>query len=218
MHTEAAFNTAHSASILAQASEWSTARAALLAGIHQNLSYAGVETAGETIYAELRGHPQVPGAHGFPLLFGMSWVNKAVVNTMLANLSSAGGSTPRVPVAELGLLPERIDATYAAYGQSASFLWLTNDTEMSALVHTTNTNSSRLRDPPYVSGPPPPPPPPPPPACSVILHGEEALWLGSGADLCTPGCGKTAAQCQYGGSNCSAPPTPEQCCRPVQHY
>ena len=55
--------------------------------------------------------------------------------------------------------------------------------------------------------------PPPPPACSKILYGESALWLGSGVDLCTPTCGKADAQCQYASSNCSVPPTPAQCCR-----
>ena len=196
-----------------EAAVWTAARDKLLAGIHANLSYVGMETDGQQIYAELRGHPQLPGARGFPLLWGMSWVNKAVVTTMLANLSSAGSSVPPVPVSELGLLPSRIDATYATYGRSASFLWLTDDIEMSALVHTTNTNSSRLRNPSYVTGPPPPPPPPPPPACSKILYGKSALWLASGGDLCTAMCGKVDAQCQYASSNCSLPPTPAQCCR-----
>ena len=53
----------------------------------------------------------------------------------------------------------------------------------------------------------------PPPACGAILYGSEALQLAVGGDLCTPVCGAVDAQCQYAGTNCSAPPTPDECCR-----
>lgn len=48
----------------------------------------------------------------------MSWVQLAVVNNMLSNLSSAGGSAPLVPIAELGVEPSRIDNTFDTYARA----------------------------------------------------------------------------------------------------
>ena len=48
----------------------------------------------------------------------MSWVQLAVVNNLLSNLSSAGGSAPLVPIAELGVDPARIDNTFDTYARS----------------------------------------------------------------------------------------------------
>ena len=82
------------------------------------------------------------------MLFGMSWVQLAVINCLLSNLSSAGGSTPLTPVEQLGIKPEILDNTFDTYARSGSFLWLNEDEELSALVQTTNVNSSALRSPP----------------------------------------------------------------------
>jgi hypothetical protein len=61
-------------------------------------------------------------------------------------------------------------------------------------------------------------PPPPPCGGSATLHSEAALSLGRGGDLCPEGarCGQAYAHCRYAGSDCSLPPTPEQCCRACQ--
>ena len=61
---------------------------------------------------------------------------------------------------------------------------------------------------------------PPAESCqgNKILRGRAALSLGRGSDLCPTGarCGPAAAQCQYASSDCSLPPTPEQCCQACQ--
>ena len=43
----------------------------------------------------------------------------------------------------------QVDSTFETYAKSGSFLWLNEDVELSALVQTTNVNSSQLRAPPY---------------------------------------------------------------------
>ena len=117
------------------------------------------------------------------MLFGMSWVQLAVINCLLSNLSSAGGSTPLTPVEQLGIKPEILDSTFETYATSGSFLWLNEDEELSALVQTTNVNSSELRSPPFRTEPLPPPPPPfPASSCSSPLRGKQALLIASGLD------------------------------------
>ena len=83
---------------------------------------SGVETGGKSIYAEFRGHvngyadsDRQDWAAGdpAPLVFGMSWVQLAVVNNLLSSLSSAGGAAPLTPVGELGISPERVGAPRA---------------------------------------------------------------------------------------------------------
>ena len=55
---------------------------------------------------------------------GMSWVQLAVVNNLLSNLSSAGGSAPLVPVSELGVTPSRVDNTFDTYARSGMHICL----------------------------------------------------------------------------------------------
>jgi hypothetical protein len=66
---------------------------------------------------------------------------------------------------------------------AGSFLWLNEDIELSALVQTTNVNSTQLRSPSYADGPPPAPSPPfPQSSCAKPLRGKDALLVASGAD------------------------------------
>jgi hypothetical protein len=104
----------------------------------------------------------------------MSWVQLAVTNALLSNLSSAGGSAPLQPLAGLGIDPAMVDSTFDTYAKSGSFLWLNQDIERSALVQTTNVNASRLRSPPYR--------PDARATCAAALHGKDALALSSGDD------------------------------------
>eukprot|EP01043_Picozoa_sp_COSAG02_P054182 COSAG02_NODE_6093_length_3806_cov_2.162126_2_plen_81_part_00 len=57
-----------------------------------------------------------------PFAQGMSWVQLAVVNNLLSNLSSAGGSAPLVPVSELGVTPSRVDNTFDTYARSGTHI------------------------------------------------------------------------------------------------
>ena len=158
----------------------------IIAGLDRSLRYSGVETGNKEIYAELLGHVGGGGRDPDPMLFGMSWVQTAVINTLVANLSSAGASTaavPLVPVEELGVSTDKLAATFETYYKSGSFLWVTEDEAYSALVQTTNVISSQVRSPwPQGSG-----------AlgkggkggnCSAPLRGKDALTLGQGADQC----------------------------------
>ena len=94
-------------------------------GLGSSLAFSGVETAGKSIYAELRGHVNGYGADSdrqnwtlgdpAPLIFGMSWVQLAPINNLLSNLSNAGGGgagAALTPLAELGISPARLDATF----------------------------------------------------------------------------------------------------------
>jgi hypothetical protein len=163
---------------------WTTYRDAMVNALNQGaLQYQGVETQNKPIYAELIGHVKGMGGRGYPLLFGMSWVQLAVTNALLSNLSSAGGTAPLQPLAGLGIDPDMVDNTFDTYAKSGSFLWLTEDIEHSALVQTTNVNSSQLRNPPYRPySPMPAPSPVPAPTCKTALHGKAALALATGPD------------------------------------
>ena len=66
---------------------------------------------GKPIYAELLGHVN-GGGRGYPLLFGMSWVQLAVINCLVSNISSAGGTVPTQPVSVLGIDPAVLDNTF----------------------------------------------------------------------------------------------------------
>eukprot|EP01052_Picozoa_sp_SAG31_P028211 SAG31_NODE_2703_length_5220_cov_6.258153_2_plen_740_part_00 len=133
--------------------DWERFRARIIHGLHTSLAYAGVETQQRPIYAELRG--RVDNGSGFPsplaaeLLFGMSWVQLSVINCLVSNMSSAGASGAIMQAVEgLGILPERLDDTFAAHSMSGSFLWVdVDEPELSALVLVTHINSSRLRTP-----------------------------------------------------------------------
>ena len=110
---------------------WERYRATIVRkGLDESLNYRGVETGGKSIYAELYGHVNGYGADSnrqrwdlgdpAPLLPGMSWVQLAVVNNLLSNLSSAGGSAPLAPVSELGVTPSRVDNTFDTYARSGA--------------------------------------------------------------------------------------------------
>lgn len=155
-------------------------------GLGRSLNYAGVETDSKPIYAEMRGHVNGGGSQGYPLLFGMSWVQTAVINMLVSNFSNAGGEAPLTPIAELGVDMARLENTFDTYAKSGSFLWLNEDESLSALVQTTNVNASHVLNPPYSAHPPaplPPPPPEPMQTCSEPLVGKDALNLGSGPDM-----------------------------------
>lgn len=130
------------------------------------------------------------------------------------SVSSAGGSGAGTPIEELGVDPAKLDATFDTYTKFGSFLWINEDASMSAMVQTTNTNSSRLMNPPYVTpdSPTPPPPPPLPPrtSCSAPLTGEAALKIGSGDDLCSPHDEKKEEK--DGHSLCGAAADAGECC------
>lgn len=192
----------------AMVQSWAAYREKIVASLDTGaLSYAGVETGEAKIYAELLGHvngyPGLPvGNTDMPRLFGMSWVQLAVLNCLLSNLSSAGGDAPLVPAEGLGISPATLDNTFRTYATSGSFLWQNADIERSALVQTTNVNASRLRSPPYR----PAGPPPPPPAhrtCATALHGKDALQLASGADTAkltnVTGAAQCCAECDAAG-------------------
>ena len=154
-------------------------------GLGQTLNYAGAETGGKSIYAEMLGHVNGGGSSGYPLISGMSWVQTAVINLLVSNFSNAGGGAPLTPTSELGVDVDRLDATFETYAKSGSFLWMNEDETLSALVQTTNVNSSHVLNPPYVARPPIPAPPPPPEpiqSCSKPLQGKAALTIAVGAD------------------------------------
>lgn len=198
---------------------WTAYRNKILHGLETSLAYSGVETGGEAmppIYAELLGHVNGYGEDSqrqnwtlgdrAPLLFGMSWVQLAPINNLLSHLSNAGGGAggaPLTPLSELGISPERLDNTLKTYANSGSFLWIGEDIETSALVHTTSVNSSHLRAPPFRTGPMPPPPPPfPPSSCAKPLRGEDALLVASGPDAWNgvlPDYGACCAKCEAAG-------------------
>jgi hypothetical protein len=182
----------------ALAAIWTAHRNAIIhIGLGTTLNYKGAETEGKPIYAEMLAHVDgPPNGDGVrdpdPLLFGMSWVQLAVINLMVSSLSNAGGTAPLTPVAQLGIDEERLENTFNAYAKSGSFLWLNEDESLSALVQTTNVNSSRLRDPPYRAPgplPPAPTPAPPPPlqTCSAPLTGAAALKIAQGQDAWSGG-------------------------------
>lgn len=161
---------------------WDTYRQKLITGLDTSLTYKGIETGNKDIYAELLGHVDGYGPLArdpAPLLFGMSWVQLATINAALSNLSNAGGSVPLIPIEDLGISFDKLDHTFETYSRSGSFLWINADESLSALVQTTNVNSSRLRSPPYRSHPPAPIPEP---KCDEPLHGKSALTLASGFD------------------------------------
>ena len=171
---------------------WNGYREKIIASLNDGaLSYSGKETvsaSGEPrkIYAELLGHVNGPNPVGnffSPLLFGMSWVQTATINCLISNLSSAGSAAvPTNPDGKLGISPTVLDATFDTYAKSGSFLWLNENIELSALIQTTNVNSSQLRDPPYGTKPKPKPPGPLHNTCATALEGKAALTLASGPD------------------------------------
>ena len=200
---------------------WSSFRSKIIAGLHSTagLEYRGVETDQAPIYAEFRGHVNGYGADSnrqnwtagdpAPLVPGMSWVQLAGVNNLLANLSNAGGTAALLPLDGLGIKPERVDATFATYARGGSFLWVNEDIELSALVQTTNVNVTRVRAPPYTTAPPPPPPPPFPKAtCAQPLTGKDALLIASGHDAfeaTMPSHGACCLKCETAGlATCGA--------------
>jgi hypothetical protein len=85
-------------SAAAQRAAWSSFRYRILGGLHSSLGYQGEETDGAPIYAEMLGHVNnvgwPDGAEPYPLIWGMSWVQTAVINTLISNMSTAGGTGP----------------------------------------------------------------------------------------------------------------------------
>ena len=171
---------------------WGGWRTKILHGIDTALTHADpLNTLGEPIYGELRGHEnsfsEDKDEVGYsPLLWGMSYENYVPVVLGLSAIGGNGTVSPSAPstpqqLQALGLDEAKLDRTWDAYHRLASFQWVTTDVENSAWVSMTHVNSSGLTDPPAPYGTAPPPPTP----CEAKdwKVGKEALTIGTGPDI-----------------------------------
>jgi hypothetical protein len=167
----------------ADAALWAGWRQKVLHGIGTSLTYSDpVNTGGETIFGELRGHEngfsEDKGEPGYsPYLWGISYENIVPVVLGLSVIDGSGlGDTSTV-----GLDTAKLDRTWEAYRRLASLQWITTDPENSAFVSMTHVNSSGFTDPPAAYGSPAPPPTP----CEKAkwLKGKDALRIASGPDI-----------------------------------
>lgn len=139
-----------------EAQHWEMLRGHIMRGINTSLSTT--DELGNSVYAELRGHPndfsEDKQQVGYsPLLRGISYENIVPLVLGISGIH-AGDADVSVGVADPmhGLDTQRLDNTWALYRRLGSFQWVNQDPELSAFVLTTHVNVSAFVNPPVTAG------------------------------------------------------------------